>query len=59
MVPFFRAVRVKKMGREAIPPPWGRSPPLKGREATLTLQGVALRSPVFANEVVLNVARFG
>ena len=28
-------------------PPGGRSPPIDGREATLILQGVALRSYVF------------
>ena len=46
-------------GSRSDPPLGPKPPPLKGREATLTLQGVALRSPVFSTEVVLNVARFG
>ena len=58
MVPFFRAVRTEEGGCEATPQ-GGRSPPIDGREATLILQGVALRSYVFLANVALNVDRFG
>ena len=65
VVPFFRAVRAKKRGREATLP-GGRSRPhlwsrsdLYGRGVTFSLQGVPLRSPVFFNKVVPNVDRFG
>ena len=42
VVPFFRAVRTKKRGREATPPPGGVKPPHQGREATLT-SGLEIR----------------
>ena len=57
VVPFFRAVRTKKKGREATP--MGAKPLIRGREATPSLQGLAVRSSVFSTKVVQNVDGFG
>ena len=56
VIPFLRAVRAKKRGREATPQ-GGRRPPVRGREATVCW-GVTLRSPVFYGEVALNIIIF-
>ena len=58
MVPFFRAVRAEKKGREATSP-GGEAPPLLGGVKPPPLLWARLRSLVFWGRVVLNVGGFG
>ena len=57
VVPFFRAVRAEKRGREATPQ-GGRSPHSRVAKRPLGCWGVTLRSSVFSLEVAPNVNRF-
>ena len=66
MVPFFRAVRAEKRGREATPfpggeapSPGGKAPPILGGRSLPPLLWARLRSLVFWGRVVLNVGGFG
>ena len=57
VVPFFRAVQMEKRGRDD---PLGSEAPLPmGREATLSILGVGLRSSVSAGKLALNFDGFG